>query len=143
MKQTMWGGVLLALVLTAGLVGLGLVVFNAGVGQGLAQSGVLVAPAAGNAVGVPYAWFGYPHAWGFGFGPLGCLIPLLFILLFFGVLRRLLWFRSWGPGWGHLGRRYWRDHPDWEKGYPPFFETWHRRAHGEPEKDPSDGEASG
>lgn len=136
MKRTIWGSVILALLLTAGLVGLGLVVFNAGVSQGLAESGSLAAPAAGNAVSAPYAWYGYPHAWGFGFGPLGCLIPLFLALLLFGVLRRLFWFRPWGPGgatprWGHHRG----GHPGWEKDYPPIFEAWHRRAHGEAGED--------
>lgn len=142
MKRTIWGSVILAVLLTAALVGLGLVVFNAGLTQGLAESGKLVAPAVGNSVPAPFAWYGYPHPWGFGFGLLGCLLPLLLIMVSFGLLRRLLWFRPWGPGWGHPGRRYWRDHPNWDKGYPPFFENWHRRAHGEPEQDEADEEVS-
>lgn len=134
MKRTIWGSVILALILTAGLVGLGLVVFNAGVAQGVAESGNWVAPAAGSAVPGPYAWHGYPHIW--GFGPLGCLIPLLLVLVLFGFLRRLFWFRPWGPGgvypgWGHHRR----GHTGWEKDYPPFFDAWHRRAHGETKED--------
>jgi hypothetical protein len=57
--------------------------------------------------------------------------------MFFGVMRRLLWFGPWGVGWRYPGHRSLRDHPDWKKGYPPFFETWHRRAHGEPNADES------
>ena len=143
MKRTIFGSVILAVVTAAVLIGLGLFVFNAGVAQGLAESGKLVAPAAGSAAGMPYAWYGYPHAWGFGWGLFGCLVPLLLILVFFGFLRRLFWFGRWGPGWHHLGRRYWRDHPAGDKGYPPFFDDWHRRAHGEPDEEDAKDSDSG
>jgi hypothetical protein len=138
-KRTIWGSIVLALVLTAGLVGLGLVVFNAGVAQGLAQSGNLAAPAAGSAGVGPWAGYGHPGPWGFLWGPLACLIPLLILLFFFSMLRRPFFYRHhWGPGWGDPGWGRRRGYPGWEKGYPPFFEAWHRRAHGEPEADESE-----
>ena len=114
--------VLLALVLLAGVVGIGIYVYNAGVAQGLAESGQLGVPETG---GVPYPYYGGPfflRPFGWGFGLLGCLIPLLFVFLFFGLLRGLFWRGRWGWGpSGHRGR--------WEKGVPPMFEEWHRRAH--------------
>jgi hypothetical protein len=134
-RRTIWGSVFLALVLTAGLIGLALLVFNAGVAQGLARSGEITLPAAGSAAVGPGAWYAYPHAWGFGYGLLGCLVPFLLILLFFSALRHLFWHRRWGPGWGHAGWGHRRGYGRWEKGYPPFFDEWHRRAHGEPEPD--------
>jgi hypothetical protein len=139
MQRTIWGSVLLALVLTVGLVGFGLVAFNAGVAQGLAQSGKLALPAAGGSAAGPVTWPVYPYAWGLGFGPLGCLIPLLLVLFLLALARGLFWRSHWGPGWG--GSRRWGPYAGfqgWEKGYPPFFEAWHRRAHGEPDPGPSE-----
>ncbi len=110
--------VLLALVLIAGAVGIGVYVYNAGVAQGMADSGKLVAPAQGSA---PYPYYGGPfffRPWGFGFGFLGLLFPLLFFFLFFALLRGLLW----GGRWGRYRRH-------WEGDVPPMFEEWHRRAH--------------
>jgi hypothetical protein len=115
-------GILLVLVLIAGLVGIGVYAYNVGVDQGLAQSGKLVAPATGVA---PYPFYGGPfffRPYGFGFGFLGCLFPLLFFFLIFALFRGL-WWRGYG-GWG-------RSHEHWENGVPPRFEEWHRRSHGE------------
>ncbi len=110
--------VLLTLVLIAGAVGVGVYVYNAGVAQGMADSGKLVAPAPGS---VPYPYYGGPfffRPWGFGFGFLGLLFPLLFFFLLFALLRGL-W---WGGRWGRYRRH-------WEGDVPPMFEEWHRRAH--------------
>jgi hypothetical protein len=60
------------------------------------------------------------------------LIPLFLLFLVFGSMRALLWH---GPmGWRHQmhhGHWGWRDENG--KDVPPFFEEWHRRAHGEPQ----------
>ena len=118
--------VLVALVLVAAIVGIGGYAYNIGIAQGLAQKLPAAAP-----VPMPYPYFGHPF-FGFGFGFLGCLIPFF---LLFGSLRFLFWR---GPmGWGHMGmrRRRWGWGGEDGKGVPPFFEEWHRRAHGEPEPD--------
>jgi hypothetical protein len=88
--------------------------YNAGVAQGIAESGRLIAapPAATPFV---YVW---PRPWGFGFFP---VFPLFFLLVFFFVMRGLLWTGRWHGGWRH---RY--------DGVPPAFEEWHRRAHAGP-----------
>lgn len=114
-------GILIAVVLIAGLVGIGVYAYNVGVTQGLAQSGKLVAPVTGVA---PYPFYGGPfyHPFGVGFGFLGCLFPLLFFFLIFSLFRGL-WWRG-HMGWG--GR-----HGPWENGVPSRFEEWHRRSHGE------------
>lgn len=115
-------GILLSLVLIAGLLGIGVYAYDVGVTQGLAQSGKLVAPATGVA---PYPFYGGPfffHPFGFGFGFLGCLFPLLFFFVVFSLFRGL-WWRG-HMGWGGT-------HGRWETGVPPRFEEWHRRAHGE------------
>ena len=114
--------VLLALVLIAGLAGLGVWVYNAGVAQGLAQTGQLVAPDGGGRAVGPY--YGYYPPFGFGFGLFGFFIPLLFRCLVFGLLRLIFWRGRPGWGWrGHGDSEYWKDH------VPPMVEEWHRRMH--------------
>ena len=113
--------VLLAVLLIAGAVGVGVYAYNAGVAQGLAQGDTATAPGTG---GVPYPAYGVPffyRPFGFGFGLLGCIVPLLFFFLFFGQLRGILWRGrgGWGGPRGHWGKG----------GVPPTFEEWHRKAH--------------
>ena len=132
-------GVLLALALVGGAIGIGAYAYDAGVAQGLAESGKLVAPEAGV---MPYRYYGgpffHPRPFGFGFGFLGCLFPLLFFFLISGLLRGLFWRGPWG--WGHGGG--WRGGPGMRgKGAPPMFEEWHRQAHspsaGQPQEPPT------
>ncbi len=117
-------GVLLAIVLIIGAVGIGVYAYNVGVTQGMVTSGKVTPPAA-----TPYAYpffgpfFFRPFGWGFGF--LGCLFPLLFFLLFFSLIRLVIW----GPRWG------WRHHRHWdrdERDVPPMVEEWHRKMHEQP-----------
>lgn len=83
--------------------------YNAGVANGIAESGrMIAAPPAGPAY--VYVW---PRPWGFGFFP---FFPILFLLFFFVAVRGLLWRGRW-----HGRYRY--------DGVPPMFEEWHRRAH--------------
>ncbi len=112
--------IILSLVLVALLAGLGGYVYNLGIAQGLASSGRLAAPAAGNpAFPAPYAygpfWF---HPWGFGIGIFGFLFPFLGFLLIFSLIRWLLFPHRHGfyrgRGWGEV---------------PPEVEEWHRRMH--------------
>jgi hypothetical protein len=118
-------GVLLALVLIAGAVSLGVYVYNVGVAQGLAESGKLatLTPQEGAKL-YPYYYRGpFWHPWPFfGFGFFGCFGPLLFILLIFLLVRGLVWGGPWGRGY------VWR-HGPWDKGAPPMFDEWHRQAH--------------
>lgn len=119
---------LLVLVLLAGAAGVGVIAYNYGVAQGLMQSGQIVAPE-GGAVPYAYPYYGpfFFHRPFFGFGLLGCLFPLLFFFVVFGLLRALFWRGPWG--WGRRGG--WGHHGPWGKGVPPMFEEWHKRAHGE------------
>jgi hypothetical protein len=118
-------GVLVAIVLIVGLAGVGVYAYNIGVAQGMIDSGkapVPVAPA-------PYAYPFYGpfsfHPFGWGFGFLGCLFPLLFFLLFFSLIRLIVW----GPRWRwHHYRRWDRD----ERDVPPMVEEWHRKMHEQP-----------
>ncbi|MFN8458521.1 MAG: hypothetical protein U0401_28355 [Anaerolineae bacterium] len=116
-------GILLAMLLLAGVASVGVYAYNAGVAQGLVESGKLTDLPPG-AEGRLYPYYGGPFWFHrpFGFGFFGCLGPLFFILLIFALLRGLMWGGPWGRGHG------WR-HGPWEKGVPPMFEEWHRQAH--------------
>ncbi|GAB4421058.1 MAG: hypothetical protein Fur0044_18300 [Anaerolineae bacterium] len=116
-------GVLLALVLMAGAVSIGVYSYNAGVAQGLIESGKLTDLPPG-AEGRMYPYYGGPFLFHrpFGFGFLGCFGPLLFLFLIFALFRGLWWGGPWG--W----RRGWR-HDYHSRGVPPMFDEWHRQAH--------------
>ena len=96
--------VVMVIALAVGAVG-----YDIGVSHGLA----IAAPAAG-APGAAVPYMSY-RPWGFGFG----FGPLLFLLLFFGLFRSLLWRGAYRGRWHHAGARC----------VPPRFEEWHRRAH--------------
>lgn len=131
MSRSIVVGGLVALVVLVGLGSLGLVSYNAGVTQGLAESGKLVMPAVPEGRAAIAPWLGYPNAWGIGFGPLGCLLPLLVIMFFFLMFRLVFW-GARGRRWGGYGRWH-HGWDDWEHDVPPFFEGWHRKAHADPE----------
>lgn len=136
----------LATLLVVGVVaGIGFTAYNAGVSQGLVDSGKLViqaAPVTGDGTTtVPvapygmYRGFGYGgYGWGGpfrgGFGFLGCLVPLFFILLIFGLFRFA--FRPrWGRGWGGpgMGMRGWGGPGNGD--IPDGVKEWHRKLHEE------------
>ena len=102
----------IAALVIVGAAAIGIGAYNAGVAQGIADGGrVIAAPP-------PGTWYVYvsPRPWGFGYFP---IFPIFFLLFLFFGLRGLLW-RSWrgGGGCGY-------------NGVPPGFDEWHRRAHGE------------
>jgi hypothetical protein len=100
--------VVAAIAVLALAAGIGVLAYNMGVAQGLAQSGrVLTGPPAGPYV---YVW---PRPWGLAFG---FFFPFLFVAFWFFFVRSLFWGRRWGGGW----------HRD---AVPPLFDEWHRRAH--------------
>jgi hypothetical protein len=112
---------LVAIVVIAGLVLVGVYAYNAGVTAGLAEGGRVLGP--GDRVASPYIYPGF----GFGFGFFGFFGALLFFLLIFGLLRAVFWGGHRGP-WQGGGR--WRDGSGpWAAGAPPMFEEWHRRMH--------------
>jgi hypothetical protein len=119
-----------ALVLVAAIAGIAFFAFRAGVAQG---SPITLQAPSGETAPAPYPYYGYGmpfyRPWGFGFGFLGCLIPLFLFFIVFGAFRFLLWGPRWGwrhhrGGYGPWGRT-------WENGVPPMFEEWHKRAHGQ------------
>ena len=97
-----------ALVLAAVVGG---IAYNAGVAQGIAESGKVIA-----APGGPYPYMGWYRPWGFGF----FFGPLFFIFFWFVILRGLFW-----RGGGH-GRR-----------CGGGLDEWHRRAHERMWNDPT------
>jgi len=107
---------LLVLALVAGLAILGAGVYQAGFAAGL----VAAEAAVPGVVAYP-AW-----GWGPGFGIFGLLGFLLFLFLFFGLVRAAF-FGFGGRGRGGHGPGGW-GHAHWG---PPrdAFEDWHRRAH--------------
>lgn len=126
---------LLALVLIGGAIGIGVTSYNAGVTAGLVQSGHAVVVADGYQVAPGGPYVGYGPGWGgHGFGFFSFLGGLLFLFLFFGLVRAAFGgHRGWGPGgprggWGpggsggpggHDGPRDWGS--DWKR------DAWEQR----------------
>jgi len=109
-------GLFVAILLIAIIGGAAYFAYGAGVAQGLTDGRGGVTPPLQIA---PYPYYGM-HPFGFGFGAIGCFFPFLFILLFFALMRGLLFRGHWGHGM-HRG--------PWGDGVPPKFEEWHKRAH--------------
>lgn len=106
----------IAVLVAAAAIAIGVGAYNAGMAQGIAESGRIAAAAPG---GTPYVYV-WPRPWGFGFG----FFPFLLLLFVFFLVRSLFWRgpRWYGPGWGG----------GWGSGpgaVPPGLEEWHRRAH--------------
>lgn len=111
MDKRLFRALAISVLVLAGASAIGIGAYNAGVAQGIAESGRLIAAPP---VATPYVYV-WPRLWGFGFFP---FFPLLFFFLFFFVVRGLLWRGRWHGGW-----RYGYD------GVPRAFEEWHNRAH--------------
>jgi hypothetical protein len=116
-------GVVLVVGLIAAAAALGWISYHAGLTQGTAQA------AAAPAVVAPYGVYG-PHLMApFGFGFLGCLVPLAFLFLAFSLFRLVAcggmgmhMHGGWGPGRGFMPegmREHWRQR----------MEEWHSEAH--------------
>ena len=125
-------GVVLVVALSAAAAAIGWMAYNAGVTQGAAQG-------AGAPAGVaPYAMYG-PHFMApFGFGFLGCLVPLGFLFLVFGLVRLVVWggmgrhmHAGWGPrGWGGPQGDGMRTH--WRQRMEELHREMHAAGSGEP-----------
>jgi hypothetical protein len=128
-------GILVVLLLAVVGVTAGVFAYQAGVAQGLVTSGKVVIPEGGVGV-VPYGYhMPFYGGWGFGFGFVRCLFPLLGFFLLFSLLRLAFWRGGgWGRrGWGHGG------YGMVGGNVPPMFDEWHKRAHGAPAATPPEG----
>jgi hypothetical protein len=130
-------GIVVTLLAVGALAAVGVYAYNWGLAQGAMQNAQIVVPGAnpGEGVAPVYPFYGAPFyhygpgfgRWGMGFGPLGCLVPILGFLLLFLLLRGL--FGGWGGGWRRHGWGGPQHFGPGERGVPPMFEEWHRRAH--------------
>ena len=120
--------ILLVVVLVGAAVGIGATAYDAGLTNGLAQSGqVVVTPGAYPVA--PYA--GYGWGFGHGFGFFGFFGFLLFLFLLFGLIRAAFGGRrGWGPGGHNHGRGDWRGGDwrggPWESRAREIHDEWHR-----------------
>lgn len=111
MDRRVFRAMALAALVVIGAAAIAIGAYNAGVANGIAESGrMIAAPPAGP----PYVYV-WPRPSGFGFVP---FFPILFFLFFFVIVRALLWRERWHGVWRHG-----------YDGVPPAFEQWHRRAH--------------
>jgi hypothetical protein len=128
MSGKFWFRIVIALFILAGVVALGVFAYNLGVARGAtmsAQWAELPAPPVGM---YPYG-FHRPLGWGL----LALGVPLLLAFLFFGAVRRMMFFRMMAFG----GPRHWHVSRHWGSGHhgvgpehiPPFVEEWHRKMH--------------
>jgi hypothetical protein len=114
-----WAVIVGALVLAAMVGG---IAYNAGVAQGIAQSGKIVAgPAGPYPYPYPYYWY---RPWGGGF----FFAPLFFIAFWLLVIRGLFWRGGWHRGGCGPGGR---------------LDEWHRRAHERMGNEPEGGATAG
>lgn len=126
-------------------------VFKAGEVRGVSQAPAVataISQAAenGQAVNVPPTMYGngygyghgYPMMYGrhhFGFFPGGICFSIFFIFLLFGFMKMMFFGRMRRSG-HHMRHGPWGK--DWEGGFPPMFNEWHKRAHGETSAEEND-----
>ena len=102
-NSSLWRGILIALLVLAAATAIGVGAYNAGMAQGIAESGrALAAPPP---AGVPYAYYGWHRPWGHGLFP---IVQLFFIFFVFLAVRAVWWRGPWhrggygyGPGCGY------------------------------------------
>lgn len=114
------------LVLVGLLAAVGVNIYNAGVSAGIASE---VGQAIASGAPIPAGYYSdayLGHRGGFGFG--GFLIGLLFLFLFFGLVRAAFGWGRWG---GHGGYGKWGGH---HGGPREYLDEWHRERHHEREE---------
>ncbi len=134
------GGALLMLIALCLVAGIGMSVYNMGVVRGMyggsgyvAPAPAVPAPAVPPSTTAPYPDYG-PVGRHFGWGIFGFIGPIIGIVIFFMILRLI--FRPFG--WHHYRR--WGGGGPWGGGVPPFFDEWHRQAHGQAPQQPGQGQ---
>ena len=126
--------ILLAIVLIGGAIGLGVTAYDAGVSAGLVQSGQVVVSPGGVPVAPAAPYVGYGWGWGIGHGFFGFFGTLLFLFLFFGLLRAAFGGhrRGWGGPGGPNGHGDWR-RDAWEQRVKETHDALHREAGNRPD----------
>jgi len=121
------------LLLVGLLVLVGTNIYNAGVSAGIASD---IGNAIASGAPIPAGYYYGPYAgapWGHGFGFGGFLLGLLFLFLFFGLLRAVF---GWGRWNGHHGEG---GYSKWGRSRRDYFADWHKELHGEkPDAAPAD-----
>jgi hypothetical protein len=122
-----------ALLLVGLLAVVGVSIYNAGVSAGIATD---VGNAIASGAPVPAGYYYGPYVgqpWGHGFGFGGFLIGILFLFIFFGLIRAAFGWGRWG---GYRGGGYsrWGGHHDGPRDY---LDQWHRERHGESPETPA------
>lgn len=134
---------LIGVLLLIGLViGGGFMAYRAGVSQGIVQAPAVataISKAAENGTGAPVPpMYGYGYGYGnpyrlwgphFGFLPFSLCGSILFLFLFFGLLK-MIFFRPWRMGWVHHGPWEHRPH-DHPWGGPPWMRREHEKNEGD------------
>ena len=131
--------------LLLGLVGTGIfMAFKAGEANGISQApavatAIAKAAESGQAAPIPPMMYGRPYGYGYGYGypmyghhffgffPFGICGSILFLFLFFGIMRMIFFRGMWHRGWEGHKHGPWGKH--WEGGVPPMFNEGHQRAH--------------
>lgn len=121
--------VLMGVLFLGAIAGVGITAYNAGMAQGVMAAGnAAIAPEGATVPMAPYYapyWMHRP----FGFGLLGCLVPLFFVLFLFAMFRFVFGPRRWRHGWGGPGMHM---HGTWDPSQgdvPPTVQAWHRKLH--------------
>jgi hypothetical protein len=148
-----WLRVLGALLVLGLIAGAGAFGYKAGMAQGISQAPAVakaIEKAAENGQPAPIPQMMYQRGFGYGyspmpfhhggfFNPIGAICgSIFFLFLFFGAMkmlffRRMAWHGHMHGPWGWHG----------EGGFPPVFNEWHKRAHGEqPEGEKKEDESS-
>jgi hypothetical protein len=150
--RSLWR-ILAGLVFVALLVGavglIGWTAYNTGLAQGAAQAGGPLSPAADGQATSP-SFFVAPYAFapfGYGFGLLGCLVPLVLFLAVFALFRLVFW-----AGFGGYRRWGWRPHPwrrfrdfspdDIPEPWRQKVEELHRKLHENADREASQGQSA-
>ena len=109
-------GILVGVLLLAGVAGVATHAYHLGIAQGAAAASQGPPPAAG----MPAPYYYAPYFYHGPFGFVGFLFPIAFLFLALAVIGRLFARRGgrWARGCG--------GNPT---GVPPMFEEWHRRSH--------------
>jgi hypothetical protein len=122
-----------ALIAAVGVVGWA--AYNSGLAQGVQQGKLLPgSPSAGTA---PVPLYAYGPFWtpffGWAYGLLGCLVPLLVLFFIFSLIRMIFWGGIYGHRHHRWEEREAREH--WHEGcrgprrWREMAEDWHRQQH--------------